>query len=191
MEELKENGNEAFKQNQFKKAVQYYSQAIETLGVDFEKLKIDNDLIEADENEGKLIDQLKTNACLQKCFNNRSQCYLKLGNFKKALGDSNRVLLAVPNDTKALFRRSQALKELGRLEEALLGAKKLITIDPKNKDAIELIQSLTRLVQEKRNEQESTKSQVAKMLSLSGQEKGENKKTVRKCCLKYNRTKFK
>lgn len=152
MEELKERGNEAFKQSQFKKAVQYYTEAIETLGTEFDKFTLDengDNLIGSTESNIKLVEQVKTNACLQKCFNNRSQCYLKLGNFKKALNDSTKVLLAVPDDTKALFRRSQALKELGRLEEALMEAKKLITIDPKNRDGIELIQSLTRLVQDK------------------------------------------
>lgn len=88
------------------------------------------------------------------------------------------MLLATPNDTKALFRRSQALKELGRLEESLLEARKLITIDPKNKDGIELIQSLTRLVQDRKNEQQSTKSQVKKMLEVADKDKGENKKNV-------------
>lgn len=149
MEELRESGNEAFKQSQFKKAIQYYTQAIETLGVDFEKLSIDKDALIEDVADEKLVEQIKSNACLQKCFNNRSQCHLKLGSFKKALSDASKVLLAVPSDTKALYRRSLALKELGRLEESLLEAKKLITIDPKNRDAIELIQSLTRLIQDK------------------------------------------
>lgn len=153
MEELKESGNEAFKQSQYKKAVQYYTQAIDTIGIDFDKLSLDtNNLISSpstSEDTIKLVDEIKSNACLQKCFNNRSQCYLKLGNFKKALADSTKVLLAVPNDTKALFRRSQSLKELGRLEEALIEAKKLITFDPKNRDGIDLIQSLTRLIQDK------------------------------------------
>jgi hypothetical protein len=57
--------------------------------------------------------------------------------------------MAFPNDTKALFRRSQAYKELNRLEESLNDAKRLISIEPKNKECIELIQSLTRLIQEK------------------------------------------
>lgn len=84
MEELKERGNGAFKDNQFKKAVHYYTQAIETLGLDVDKLSIDDpgpNIV--------LVDQLKSNVCLQKCFNNRSQCYLKLGSFKKALNDAN------------------------------------------------------------------------------------------------------
>ena len=59
------------------------------------------------------------------------------------------MLTAVPDDTKALFRRCQANKELGKLEDALMDAKRLLSIEPTNKPGIELMQQLTRVIQDK------------------------------------------
>lgn len=55
----------------------------------------------------------------------------------------------MPNDTKALFRRCQANKELNKLEDALMDAKRLLSIEPINKPGIELMQQLTRVIQDK------------------------------------------
>jgi hypothetical protein len=88
-----------------------------------------------------------------------------------------KVLLAVPDDTKALFRRSQAYKELNKLDEALKDAKRLYVIDSKNKECIDLIQSLNKLVIEKSNEARSTKSQAKQMLDLAKNETGEKRNT--------------
>lgn len=59
------------------------------------------------------------------------------------------VLLANSDDTKALFRRSQAYRELNKFDESLRDAKRLISIDPKNSQFISYIQGLTRLIQDK------------------------------------------
>ncbi len=56
---------------------------------------------------------------------------------------------AAPDDTKALFRRTQALQGLNRLDDSLRDAKRLLNIDPKNKQFIEYIQKLTRVIQDK------------------------------------------
>ena len=59
------------------------------------------------------------------------------------------MLLAVPDDTKALFRRSQAYKQLNRLDDASKDARRLVAIEPKNKQFIDYIQSLNRTIQDK------------------------------------------
>ena len=171
--ELREQGNESFKQSQFKKAVNYYSQAINTI---LDPLNIN----ESDEDLSSLQNVLKKDDCLVKCFNNRAQCHLKLESYKKAVDDANKVLLANADETKALFRRSQALKELNRFDESLRDAKRLIQIEPKNNQFITYIQSLTRLIQDKSNEQRSTKSQVKNMLDYTTNSDREKKLTVRK-----------
>ena len=81
--ELREQGNEAFKQSQFKKAANYYSQAIYSV---LNPLNIK----EADEDLSNLQSLLKGNDCLVKCFNNRAQCYLKLESYQKAVDDANK-----------------------------------------------------------------------------------------------------
>lgn len=152
--ELKEQGNNEFKAGNFKKAIKLYNQAAE-------QAKSSNDY----EKE------------YFTCINNRSQCYLNLGDFEKAVEDSSLVLIKNPNDTKALYRRSKALKELNKLEDALLDAKRLISIDAKNKVYIEHIQSIRKYIEQKATEQNSLKNQAKSMLDFAIKEKGENQIT--------------
>ncbi|CAF0749986.1 unnamed protein product [Brachionus calyciflorus] len=176
MNDLREQGNTAFKQCKYQLAIQYYTQAIETISPELEKLKIDADITSNDtENLIQFKQLIKSNDCLHKCLNNRSQCHLKLENYKDAVSDASKVLLAVPDDTKALYRRSFAFRELNRMEESMRDAKRSLIIDPKNKESLELMTSLNRLIQDKANEQKSTKSQVHKMLDLAKTATGENK----------------
>ncbi len=55
------------------------------------------------------------------------------------------------DDCKALFRRCQAYKELNRFDDALKDARRLVALDPKNKQFIDFIQSLNRTIQDKVN----------------------------------------
>ena len=88
MNDLKEKGNDAFKQNQFRKAVNYYTQAIDSV---FES---DKALEQQSEEELMSLQKLiKSNDVLQKCFNNRCQCYLKLGDYKEAVDDATKCML--------------------------------------------------------------------------------------------------
>ena len=61
---------------------------------------------------------------------------------------------ATPEDTKALYRRTQAYKGMNKLEEALRDAKRLLSLDPKNKQFIEYIQGLNKVIQDKVNHPE-------------------------------------
>ncbi len=85
MNDLKEKGNDAFKQMQFKIASNYYTQAIDTV---FETDKSFE--LHTEEELSNLQKLLKSNDCLQKCYNNRSQCNLNLGNFKEAADDATK-----------------------------------------------------------------------------------------------------
>ena len=81
MDELKEKGNAELKLNNFVKAYNYYTDAIESLK-----------LSDYSDNSTKLSSLIKSNDCLYKCYNNRSQFSLKLKNFSSALDDANRGL---------------------------------------------------------------------------------------------------
>ena len=68
--EFREQGNQAFKKGQYQEAIDRYTDA----------LKILTDLQLSDANK---ID-------LTKCYSNRSQCYINLGQYEDAIEDSTR-----------------------------------------------------------------------------------------------------
>ena len=174
MEELKEKGNDVFKRGEFRQALEFYTEAVE-LCEGMNKLCVN----QGEEELKKLKETIKSNECLRKCLNNRTQCFLKLGKAEEAAEDASKILLAVPDDSKALFRRSQAYFQLDKLESALTDAKRLIQIEPKNPDAVELIQRLTKKLQDQASEQASTRNQVRIMLEYAAQNSDvEKRRTV-------------
>ncbi|KAJ3834269.1 hypothetical protein F5878DRAFT_630971, partial [Lentinula raphanica] len=98
----KEKGNDAFKKGDYPSAIGHYTQAI---------LEDSNDWT----------------------FPlNRAAAYLKLGKNEDAERDCIRVLTQNTTNVKALFRRAQARKALGKLTEAENDLKQAIALDPSN-----------------------------------------------------------
>lgn len=54
-----------------------------------------------------------------------------------------------PIDTKALFRRCQALEQLGQFEEAYKDARKLVQVEPKNAAIQPILRRLHIIIQDK------------------------------------------
>ena len=150
--EKKEKGNEAFKLGNYKEALGIYTDIISGL---------QHQQDSKPENNEYFI-----------CLNNRSLCYLKLGNYENALNDTNEcklknwillhnlkhffcccnqfiVLKSDPGNLKALYRRSQAYKGLQRYEESIKDAKMLISMDSKNQEFILHMKSLVSVVENK------------------------------------------
>lgn len=92
MEDLKERGNQEFKLGHFQKAVNYYTQAIDQ-ALDQDQLNIKN-FTEQTPELISLQNHLKSNDCVQKCLNNRAQCYLKLENHEEAAIDACRGMVS-------------------------------------------------------------------------------------------------
>lgn len=129
----KEKGNEAFKEGKFEEALTFYKNAINLSPSDNKDLAI--------------------------YYKNLAAVHLKLNKFDDAVEDCNKSLEIVPNDPKALFRRSQALENLERFEEAYRDARQILNDDPNNKTVQPLLERLYKIVQEraKQNAQISTK----------------------------------
>ena len=68
--DLREQGNEAFKQSKFQEAIDRYTDALNALN--------DLQLTEITKNE------------LTKCYSNRSQCYINLNQYEEAIEDATR-----------------------------------------------------------------------------------------------------
>ncbi|NXN72889.1 UN45A protein, partial [Himantopus himantopus] len=111
---------------------------------------------------------------------NRAACYLKLQS--RASGDrspcSSAAIEADGRDMKALFRRSQALQKLGRLDQAVSDLQRCVSLEPKNKAFQEALRALGSSMHEKMKTMSCTDSKVEQMFQilLDPEEKDADKK---------------
>ncbi|XP_064379432.1 protein unc-45 homolog B [Dromaius novaehollandiae] len=147
--QLKEEGNKYFQASDYEKAVQSYTRAI------------------------KLSKDRALQAVL---YRNRAACFLKKEEYVKAASDASRAIDINASDIKALFRRSQALEKLGKLDQAFKDAQKCATIEPHNKNFQETLRRLGADIQEKLRIQFSTDMRVQKMFEILLDENSEKEK---------------
>eukprot|EP01094_Clydonella_sp_ATCC50884_P018019 TRINITY_DN3258_c0_g1_i5.p1 TRINITY_DN3258_c0_g1~~TRINITY_DN3258_c0_g1_i5.p1 ORF type:complete len:125 (-),score=43.23 TRINITY_DN3258_c0_g1_i5:82-456(-) len=96
----KEDGNTAFRAGHVQQAIVCYSEAL--------MLKDDMPLV----------------------LSNRAQCFLKLGEYEKALADSSRVVELEPELVKGWFRKGLSLSGLERHQEAVDAFEKALKLAP-------------------------------------------------------------
>jgi len=137
--ELKDQGNQHFKVGDFKLAEKFYSDALD----------------KADKKQDKLI-----------FYKNRAACHLKLENWMEAVTDATNALNISSSDTKALFRRVQALEELGQIDKAYNDARRLYQMDGKNKAVEQIVTRLRKACEIKLFEERSTNNRVKSMLKI-------------------------
>ncbi|KAL9329168.1 hypothetical protein ACSQ67_004171 [Phaseolus vulgaris] len=98
-------GNAAFKERQWSKALSYYTEAI------------------------------KLNGTNTTYYCNRAAAHLKLGCFQHAAEDCSKAILLDKKNVKAYLRRGAARESLLCYEEALEDFKHALVLEPQNKDA--------------------------------------------------------
>lgn len=123
---LKDEGNLSFKLNQYSAACLIYEKSISLLTTNNIDVSIDNDI--------------KT--LLIALYLNRAICFLKQDEYQLCLQDCEKVLKLSPTSTKALYRSAQSNIGLLKVNVAIKDLQKLLHIDPKNIDAINLMRSL-------------------------------------------------
>lgn len=90
--------------------------------------------------------------CLPLCpketasYTNRALCFLKLKKHVSAIQDCTEAIKLDPVNVKAYYRRAQARKEEGFIQEAEEDIKKLLEIDPSNKAARNELDALRKLL---------------------------------------------
>ncbi|KFR01261.1 Protein unc-45 B, partial [Nipponia nippon] len=147
--QLKEEGNKYFQASDYEKAVQSYTQAIKL-------------------NKDKALQAV--------LYRNRAACFLKKEEYVKAASDASRAIDINASDIKALYRRSQALEKLGKLDQAFKDAQKCATIEPRNKNFQETLRRLGANIQEKLRIQFSMDMRVQKMFEILLDENSEKEK---------------
>lgn len=80
---------------------------------------------------------------------NSAICHIQLGNWEEAVKSSAEALKLNPTYVKALVRHAQACEHLDRPDDALADLKKVVEIEPQNKQAIASVRRLEPIVAEK------------------------------------------
>lgn len=135
----KEDGNEHFREKEYSKAVKCYTEAIKTCPGGHQELAV--------------------------FHKNRAACWLKLEDYDKALADATASLEITPGDMKSLYRKAQALEGKGNLADAFKDIKRLLTLYPNNKEAIEAARRLTAALKQQADTVQSTDNIVNEMFS--------------------------
>ncbi|EMP36061.1 Protein unc-45 like protein A [Chelonia mydas] len=86
--------------------------------------------------------------------------------YAKAEADASKAIEADGHDVKALFRRSQALQKLGRLDQAVYDLRRCMSLEPKNKAFQEALHDLGSSMQEKMKLMSCTDSKVEQMFQI-------------------------
>uniref|UniRef100_A0A803YDB4 Protein unc-45 homolog B n=1 Tax=Meleagris gallopavo TaxID=9103 RepID=A0A803YDB4_MELGA len=138
-----------------------------------------SDYERAAESYTKAMKLNKDRALQAVLYRNRAACFLKKEEYAKAASDASRAIDINSSDIKALYRRSQALEKLGKLDQAFKDAQKCATMEPRNKNFQETLRRLGADIQEKLRIQFSTDMRVQKMFEILLDENSEKEKRER------------
>ena len=122
-QKLKDEGNQAFAEGDWSKALTCYTEALK--------------FIEFDTPEKAIL------------YKNKAAVHLKVSDYEAAIKDCTTSLEISPNDPKALFRRCQAYEALEKFEEAYKDARQVHNLDANNKAITPILKRLHNIVQER------------------------------------------
>ena len=126
--EINQEGNEFFLQKNYAKAVRKYIRAIQLM---------ENSRLR-DENE-----EQKLSHVLMKSYHNIAQCYLKMGNYGKAISSAHKVLEKNPGHVKSMYVCAKSLRHCGDFVKARKFIMKALEQQPKSPDIAAELKHLT------------------------------------------------
>ncbi|CCD69153.1 UNC-45/Cro1/She4 central domain-containing protein [Caenorhabditis elegans] len=152
-EEIRDEGNAAVKDQDYIKADELYTEALQ---------------LTTDEDK----------ALRPVLYRNRAMARLKRDDFEGAQSDCTKALEFDGADVKALFRRSLAREQLGNVGPAFQDAKEALRLSPNDKGIVEVLQRLVKANNDKIKQTTSLANKVTDMEKLAF--RGEAKDTEQK-----------
>ncbi|KAJ3438056.1 RNA polymerase ii-associated protein [Anaeramoeba flamelloides] len=112
--EIKQMGNNFFQKQNYLKAIKYYSKCLKMLPKHFFY-------------ERSIY------------YSNRALCYIKLSKYNESISDCTNSIRYNYSNIKSWFRKAESLLETNQFDQALQDTKKILNLDPHNKDVQKLI----------------------------------------------------
>uniref|UniRef100_A0A4W3I1L3 Peptidyl-prolyl cis-trans isomerase D n=1 Tax=Callorhinchus milii TaxID=7868 RepID=A0A4W3I1L3_CALMI len=150
-EDLKNIGNNLFKCQDWNMALTKYAKALRY---------VSNFGIEKDDEENSSYKKLEDLAV--SCNLNQAACQLKLCDWTGAIENCDTAFEIDPSNTKALYRRAQALQALKNYDQALADLKKAQEVAPEDKA---INSEILRVKQKIKQEKEKERAVYAKMFA--------------------------
>eukprot|EP00931_Biecheleriopsis_adriatica_P123048 TRINITY_DN98103_c0_g1_i1.p1 TRINITY_DN98103_c0_g1~~TRINITY_DN98103_c0_g1_i1.p1 ORF type:complete len:237 (-),score=59.06 TRINITY_DN98103_c0_g1_i1:43-753(-) len=147
----KDRGAVLFKEGRFAMALHLYKKVEDLL----------NNIEHCDSSEEAKREDIK-----RLCRSNQAACHLKMSRYKEAKSMCDAILSATSQDVKTLYRRAQAQLGFNELSGCISDCKRVVQLDPQNKEARNLLkQALAR----QREEDKKSKGMFANMCKALGQ----------------------
>ena len=136
-DQLKDQGNEAFKLGNYARAVVLYSNAIDEALPPSVSDYDSETTVESDEGTiNKLRESFKSFPNLHIYYSNRAMAHIRLENFGSAIADASRAIQIAPNSAKAYYRRGCSKVALTHYKDALKDFERCCQISPTDSDAV-------------------------------------------------------
>lgn len=141
VDSLKAQGNDFFKQKKYKEAIDFYTKAIDI-----------------DPNS-------EASAAL---YSNRAACWQAMGNFQKALEDSEQCIRVRPEWLKGHFRKGVALQSMNNPDEARKAFQNALKVEPNNSEVGEKLTELNNLIRERNDKYKPASCKTPEEAKLIG-----------------------
>jgi tetratricopeptide (TPR) repeat protein len=168
---LKENGNAAFKENNFLSAKLHYEEALEILKPHKGVTPLGDVTPEKVQEFQSLYLSLHANT---------SMVHFKEENWSLVIKSTEEILSQEPENVKALYRRAVAHHRLGNIEEAKDGLSTVLALDAANAAAKKELVEVTKALKEQKRKEKSAMSGMFSGGSIYSDREEERQRKIRK-----------
>jgi tetratricopeptide (TPR) repeat protein len=143
---FKEHGNDAFKEQKYADAKEFFTKAVQVLQAEARKRTMPGRVLEAGGTPASMEEsEVSTErSLLEACLANRAACHLKLRNYRSCTFDCAAIIRLNPKNLKAWFRCATALLATDHLRDASDCCTRGLALDPQNPDLLNVATAIAK-----------------------------------------------